>query len=100
MTNKLRPSLFNFLNDLKINNNREWFAENKPRFQEEYNYFKEFANAILDGMSQTDNIEKLKVYRIYRDVRFSKEKTPYKKSFSGSMARNINTKIKWILIKW
>lgn len=84
---KIRPSLFKFLNELKVNNNREWFGEHKPRFQEEYNHFKEFANAVLDGMSETDNIEKLKVYRIYRDVRFSKNKTPYKNSVSGNMAR-------------
>lgn len=85
--NNLSKSSFTFLRALEKNNNREWFAEHKPRYQSAHEEFKAFAQTLHDEMTKIDNIEQLKVYRIYRDVRFSKDKTPYKKSLSGSMAR-------------
>jgi len=75
---KIELSLLNFLSELKNNNNREWFDEQKTRYKQEQAIFNEFGNTVLEGLQQIDKIEKMKIYRIYRDVRFSKDKTPYK----------------------
>lgn len=84
-------SVLNFLKDLKQNNNREWFTENKPNFQRENEKFISFADQLLVELGKTDHIEtpngKKSVFRIYRDIRFSKDKTPYKTHFSGSFKR-------------
>ena len=76
-----------FLNTLKKNNNRDWFAKHKPAFQTEQDKVKGFFNHILELLKVHDEIEKLKIFRIYRDVRFSKNKTPYKNNFSASFSR-------------
>ena len=78
MTAIVNPSIFKFLNDLKQNNTREWFAKNKEYYQKEEEQIKDFFIAINEGLSAIDNIGGMKVYRIYRDIRFSKDKTPYK----------------------
>ena len=78
MTAIVKPSIFKFLNDLKQNNTREWFAKNKEYYQKEEKQIKDFFTTINQGLSAIDNIESMKVYRIYRDIRFSKDKTPYK----------------------
>ena len=67
-----------FLNELKLNNNREWFNENKQRFNAIQDQVKRFANEVKDLLNISDDIEKLKIFRIHRDLRFSKDKTPYK----------------------
>jgi uncharacterized protein (TIGR02453 family) len=76
-----------FLNELKINNNREWFEQNKSEFKSLETVVKRFYNSLMDKMKEHDEIEKLKMFRIYRDVRFSKDKTPYKSHFAGSFSR-------------
>lgn len=76
-----------FLTELEKNNNREWFAKHKPRYQEAYAEIKNLGNALLDKMSMHDEIEEVKTFRIYRDVRFSKNKLPYKTSLSGYLKR-------------
>ncbi|MCP3927791.1 MAG: DUF2461 domain-containing protein, partial [Bacteroidetes bacterium] len=86
-TYTLPKSVFEFLNELSVNNNRQWFNENKDQYVAQNEHIKAFADAFLKEMNAYDNIEKLKLYRIYRDVRFSKDKTPYKTSFSGSISR-------------
>lgn len=48
---------------------------------------KAFGNSLLNEMNKTDHIEKLKIHSIYRDVRFSKDKTPYKRNLSCSLSR-------------
>jgi len=78
---------FAFLDNLKENNNRDWFQENKETFLDRQEEMKQFLDAVLSEMTMHDHIERLKLYRIYRDVRFSKNKTPYKINFSGSMER-------------
>jgi len=83
----IETSTLNFLKDIKKNNNRDWFAKNKPRYQEELAKVKLFANTFLDEMNKMDEIESLKVFRIYRDSRFSKDKTPYKTNFAGGFKR-------------
>lgn len=83
----ITKSTFQFLNSLKKNNNRDWFTAHKPTFLKEQERVKSFFEHVLQLLSTHDEIERLKVFRIYRDVRFSKNKVPYKNCFSASFAR-------------
>ncbi len=72
-----------FLTELKENNNKEWFTENKPRYELAKANFEEFIDELIKGISIYDpeiahHTAKSTVFRIYRDVRFSKDKSPYK----------------------
>lgn len=78
---------FQFLNQLKKNNNREWFAEHKSAFKKLEEDFKKFLTQLLEELNKHDQVDKMKSFRIYRDVRFSKNKTPYKNHISGSFSR-------------
>lgn len=80
-------SVFTFLNKLEKNNNRDWFNENKPEFKSVEKEVKLFYNAVFENLNKHDDIDKLKLFRIYRDVRFSKNKLPYKTHFGGSFHR-------------
>ena len=84
---KLSDTLFPLLEELKTNNIRNWFSENKYRFQQEETFLKIFFNEITNGLNTFDTIEKLKIFRIYRDVRFSKDKLPYKTNRSANWMR-------------
>ncbi|WP_177764610.1 DUF2461 domain-containing protein [Flavobacterium sp. I3-2] len=78
----MKQEVFDFLNDIEKNNNRVWFAENKHRYEDcKENILIDFKN-IYNLLAQNDALEPMKVYRIYRDVRFSKDKLPYKTNFS------------------
>ncbi len=79
--------VFDYLKKLEQNNNREWFTENKPEFKEHQVSVKKLAENVMQNLNKHDEIEKMKVFRIYRDVRFSKDKTPYKAHFSISFSR-------------
>lgn len=83
----IQKEVFNYLRDLKGHNNRDWFNTNKPHYQKVYENFKNFAKSLEDEMSLHDEIERMRIHRIYRDVRFSKDKTPYKNHFSGGFIR-------------
>jgi len=83
----ISKSTLSFLKELKKNNTREWFNEHKPKFQEEQTKVKSFYNTLMETLNTHDDIEKLKIFRIYRDVRFSKDKTPYKPHFAGHFVR-------------
>ncbi len=83
----LNKEVFTFLSDLEKNNNRDWFTEQKPRFKNIESQVKEFYHGLMEQMKVHDELDKLKVFRIYRDVRFSKDKTPYKSHFAGSFSR-------------
>lgn len=88
---QIHPSNFDFLNQIKENNNREWFNVHKEEFQKEQGFIEDFADGLLKELNVEDVIEtpsgKKSVYRIYRDTRFSKDKTPYKTYWSGSFRR-------------
>lgn len=90
-TTAISKSTFKFLNDLSRNNNREWFNENKDRYLAEQAKVIDLAGQIISGVSKVDVLEpvtaKKSLFRIYRDVRFSKNKAPYKVHFSGQMKR-------------
>lgn len=82
---------FNFLEGLSINNNREWFAENKNDYDKSHANMSEFMDLVLTNLNNHDVIEtisgKKSLYRIYRDIRFSKDKTPYNPRFAGGFKR-------------
>lgn len=88
---QIHSSSLNFLNQISENNNREWFNAHKEEFQKEQGFIEDFAEALLQELNIDDLIEtpsgKKSVYRIYRDTRFSKDKTPYKTHWSGSFRR-------------
>lgn len=80
-----------FLKDLSQNNNREWFNIHKDRYTEAHNNIIAFADALIGEMNKHDNIEtrsgKQSMFRIYKDARFSKDKTPYNKHWSCAFRR-------------
>ena len=76
-----------FLKKLEKNNNRDWFAEHKKAFKNHESEVKSFLQQLQERMQAHDEIEKLKIFRIYRDVRFSANKQPYKTHFAGSFSR-------------
>jgi len=80
-------TVFSFFKKLEKNNNRDWFNENKPEFKDIEKYTKLFYNELMEKMRAHDDIEGMKMFRIYRDVRFSKNKAPYKTHFGGSFKR-------------
>ena len=84
---QFEKSSFQFLNDLKQNNNRDWFATHKSTFKKAQENAKELYTSIFENLKKHDEIDRFKLFRIYRDVRFSKDKTPYKCHFSGSFSR-------------
>lgn len=80
-----------FLKSLSKNNNREWFQEHKELYLSAHDNIITFADALLVEMKKHDNIEtvsgKKSLFRIYKDVRFSKDKTPYNTHWSGAFKR-------------
>lgn len=95
--------LFRFLDDLAANNNRPWFQENKPRYER---HIKDAARTFIEDFGE--RLRKISPYlvadpsgnggslfRIYRDTRFSKDKTPYKTNtgmhFRHEMAKDVHS---------
>lgn len=88
----LHASTLKFLKDLKKNNNRPWFEKNKNSYLSAKNNLEETAAQLIDGLGKTDkDIAQLNakdcLFRIYRDVRFSKDKSPYKTNMGAWMNR-------------
>jgi len=90
----IKSDTFKFLNELAANNNRDWFQVNKSRHDDARLNVLEFTGKVIAGMSKYDHTipssldPKDCVMRIYRDVRFSKEKTPYKNNFGAGFSQN------------
>ncbi|MGK0233111.1 MAG: hypothetical protein ACI9VJ_000380 [Salibacteraceae bacterium] len=78
---------FKFLSTLKKNNHRDWMTEHKKEYLANEKVLKAFYASIEKSLNETDEISKLKVFRINRDVRFSKDKTPYNVHRSVSFSR-------------
>ena len=83
----LSKDIFIFLKELTVHNNREWFKKHITTFRTAESNVKLFYSQLYDQLNNVDSIDNFKVFRIYRDVRFSKDKTPYKTHFSGSFHR-------------
>lgn len=91
MQTQIASSTFDFLKKLAKNNDRDWFNANKNEYLKAYDNMLAFSDALLAEMQQHDHIEtpsgKKSLMRIYRDTRFSKDKTPYKTHFGGGFSR-------------
>lgn len=92
--------ILNFLSELSQHNDREWFGENKPRYQAGYQRFVDFTGAWLEQLAVLEPaIEGLSakdcVWRIYRDVRFSGDKRPYKEWMGSFVAPHGGKKSIW-----
>jgi uncharacterized protein (TIGR02453 family) len=87
----IEKSTFQFLKELSTHNNRDWFNFNKQRYIAAHENVIAFVDHLLLEMNKHDHLEthsgKESLMRIYRDTRFSKDKTPYKTYFSGSFKR-------------
>jgi len=90
---KIDSETLPFLSRLKENNQRDWFQLHKPEYLKIRKNFEEFATTLLDNLKIFDktlqNLEvKQCLFRIYRDVRFSPNKEPYKTHFGVYFAKN------------
>lgn len=84
---QLSKEIFSFFKDLKKNNNRDWFTDHKSQFKSLEQQVKTFGEQLKDQLNTHDSIDRFKVFRIYRDVRFSKDKTPFKTHFGLTWRR-------------
>lgn len=84
---KIDKTTFNFLSKLKENNDKIWFENHKVDYKQHNELFQQFCNEVFQHLSKADQLEGVKVFRIYRDVRFSSDKTPYKTNFGASFSR-------------
>ena len=91
----IKADTLNFLKDLKENNSREWFQANKERYDEAQANMLNFADELINALSKLETSvdssidPKKTLMRIYRDIRFSKDKTPYKTHFAiGRLTRH------------
>lgn len=85
---QLSTDIFRFFTQLEQNNNREWFEAHKPEFKALEAAVKQFGVALEEKLNKHDSIDRFKLFRIYRDVRFSKDKTPYKTHFGMAWHRS------------
>ena len=79
--------VLDYLTELEQNNDRVWFQEHKSEFRAVEKEMKEAYNTLFTLIKTHDDVDAVKVFRIYRDVRFSKNKIPYKTHFGGSIHR-------------
>ncbi|RKE77957.1 DUF2461 domain-containing protein [Chryseobacterium sp. AG363] len=79
---------FEFLTHLKENNNREWFTQHKSEYDIIVKENKVFFNQIYQELQEYDQLKGIHIFRIYNDVRFSKNKTPYKTNFGVGYSRS------------
>lgn len=88
----LQPSTLKFLKDLKKNNNKPWFDAHRPVYEAAKKDFEQFIQLVINKHGRKDEqIKELKakdcMFRINRDIRFSKDKSPYKTNFGASITR-------------
>lgn len=100
----IHPDTFTFISDLKENNSREWFQANKDRYDHAHENVIAFAGELITALSKKETgvdagVEPKKcVMRIYRDIRFSKDKTPYKTNMAiGRLTKNKTVEIGYYL---
>ena len=86
-----------FTHDLKNNNNTSWMHANKTRYEAYKKEYHQFIDSLLSEMKKWDkSLESLEIknctFRINRDIRFSKDKTPYKTHIAAWLSTNKNSK--------
>jgi uncharacterized protein (TIGR02453 family) len=84
----IKKSTLDFLTAIKCNNNKEWFAANRPLYLEARENFESFVQNIINGIILFEPVmkgleAKSCVFRINRDIRFSNDKSPYKSNFGA-----------------
>jgi uncharacterized protein (TIGR02453 family) len=87
------PFILKFLTDLRKHNDRVWFEKNKPRYLQAKQDFEDLVAAVLKEFTKFDDkmggLDPKKLpFRIYRDVRFSKDKSPYKINMGAGFSPN------------
>ncbi len=87
----ISPEIYKFLNNLAANNNREWFQDNKKVYQECKESFSYVVELLIHLTAKIDSsvkglTPKDCIFRINRDIRFSKDKSPYKTNFGAFIA--------------
>ena len=86
----LQKTTLTFVENLIANNTREWFTENKPTYESAKADFTQLIGQVMDlcgiGEKVTGNKPANMLFRIYRDVRFSPDKSPYKKNLAAVVA--------------
>ncbi|WP_040281784.1 DUF2461 domain-containing protein [Psychroserpens damuponensis] len=87
ITPHFSKDILDFFKKLEKNNNRDWFNDHKPEFKKLETQAKVAYKHIYDHLNKHDIVDGFKLFRIYRDVRFSKNKLPYKTHFGGSFSR-------------
>ena len=98
MSAVIKNSTLLFLKDLHKNNNRDWFNENKDRYRAAHTNVADFVEVLIEEIGEFDE-EILKtdakkaLFRIYRDVRFSKDKSPYKTNFGAGLGMGKGNRI-------
>lgn len=88
----LEPQTLKFLTQLKKNNNKPWFDAHRADYEAARIDFSNFIQLVIDAVQKTDTTitglaAKDCLFRINRDIRFSKDKTPYKANFGASLKR-------------
>jgi uncharacterized protein (TIGR02453 family) len=88
----LEPQSIKFLQQLKKNNNKPWFDAHRPQYEAARIDFQNFIQLVIDDLQKTDTTitgmtARECIFRINRDIRFSKDKTPYKSAFGASIKR-------------
>ena len=89
----MTPDVFKFFEELSVNNNREWFMDNKWRYDAIKEEFTGFTAQIIDELSLLDTSighpdPRRCLYRIYRDLRFTQDKRPYKTHIAFFLSSN------------
>jgi uncharacterized protein (TIGR02453 family) len=82
---------FHFLQQIRVNNNKPWFEKNRPRYEKARAEYLAFMIKLIASVRKLEPIPEKDpvryIQRIYRDIRFSKDKTPYKSHFSSIIDR-------------
>jgi len=87
MDTKFSKDVLEFFKKLEKNNNRDWFNEHKKEFKTLEAEVKKNYSVLFNMLKAHDDVDRFKMFRIYRDVRFSKNKLPYKMHFGGTFHR-------------
>jgi uncharacterized protein (TIGR02453 family) len=89
----MEKSILHFIENLEKNNNREWFQKNKALYDEAREAFEATINVLIPAIARFDSSVKFVtakdcLFRIYRDVRFAKDKSPYKTNFGAWISKS------------
>ena len=87
MRTNIPQETLDFLRELAQNNHKDWMDQHRKRYKASEHELKQFYDSVEHGLQRTDELSKRKISRINRDIRFSKDKTPYNVHRSVSFSR-------------